>query len=132
MWREWWLGDVAGGLRTWSVDLDLAGVVRLTDGAFKAKPVIWSHSLCGAVITVDQSGSVGVLRRHRLRSNAPIQIPELHLHIHHTLAAQRALVRSFHVIVVALVMDAVSAPHEDDRPCRRKHVAAADRAVAIR
>lgn len=57
---------------------------------------------------------------------------ELPFHVDNTFAADGASIRAFHMFVVASMMYAMSASHEDYSLWRCEHVFAADGAVAIR
>lgn len=60
-----------------------------------------------------------------------VEVAELHFHVDDAAAADGAAVGSFHVLVVAEVVDAVPAAHEDDRLRGGEHVFAADGTVAV-
>jgi hypothetical protein len=94
--------------------------------------VIGRLALGAAVVTRNDGPRVAVLDRHRLRQDRHIIIPELILHVHAALAAERAFIRRLHVLVEAVLVYAVAALHEDDGLRRVEHVVAADGAVAVR
>lgn len=85
-----------------------------------------------AVIAVDPSFCVLKLGRHRLTFDRTLKMPELHFHVNYATAADRTTVRSFHMLVIASMMDAMATTHEDDSLWGRKHVLAAYRTVAVR
>ncbi len=91
------------------------------------------HAALGAtIVAVHQGLSIAESCRHGLAVDGAIQVAERSLHVYHALAAQGTAVRALHVFVVAFVMDAVSARHEDHRLGRVEHVFAADGTIAVR
>lgn len=84
-----------------------------------------------AVITVDERLRVGVLLRHGLNLNLPVQIAELGLHIRDTAGADGAFVAIVAPVLEACLVDAVAAAHEHDGIARREHILPANGAVAF-
>lgn len=88
-------------------------------------------ALGATVIARDDGASVAVLARHGLGQDRVGPVVELRLHVDAALVADGAPVRRLHVGVEAAPVDAVAAPHKDDRLGRREEIVPADGAVAI-
>lgn len=91
------------------------------------------HHFClsGAIIAVNPGFGVLELLGHGLSLNCSIQVSELHLHVEHTPAADRASVGGFDMLIIALSMDTVTTSHENHSPQRGEHVFATYRAITI-
>lgn len=85
-----------------------------------------------AVVTVDPGFGVLEFGRHGLALDGTLQMPELHFHVDNTPTADGATIRSFHMLVVTAMVDAMATSHEDDSLRRCEHVLAAYRAVTVR
>lgn len=93
--------------------------------------MVLDRSLSTAVVAIDPGVGVLELRRHGLTFDGAVEVAELHFHVDDAAAADRTAVGALHVLVVAEMVDAVPAPHEDDRLGGGEHVFAADGAVAV-
>lgn len=93
--------------------------------------MILDRSLSTTVVTIDPGVGVVELRRHGLALDGAVKMAKLHFHVDDAAAADGAAVGSFHVLVVAKVVDAVPAAHEDDRLGGGEHIFAADGTVAV-
>lgn len=87
--------------------------------------------LGAAVVAVDPGFGVLEFFRHGLCLDGAGQAGELKFHVDDRAAADGAAVGGFHVFVVAAVVDAMTAAHEDDGLRRREHVFAADGTVTV-
>lgn len=76
--------------------------------------MILDRRFCVAVVAVHRSFGISKLSRHWLAFDGVLQLPELHFHIDDTSAANGTAVRSFHVLVVASMVDTMATSHEDD------------------
>lgn len=93
--------------------------------------MVFDGGFGAAVVAVDPGDGVLELGGHRLRFDGAVEVAELHLHVDDAAAADGAAVGVFHVLVVAEVMDAVAAAHEDHGLGGGEHVFAADGTVTI-
>lgn len=92
----------------------LGRVVRVADGALEPEPVVLDGALCQAVVARDDGPRVPELGRHRLVLDGDVEVAELRLHVEEALCADGAPIRHLPVRVVARLVDAVAAAHEDD------------------
>lgn len=99
--------------------------------ALQAQPVVLDRSLSTAVVAVDPGVGVLELRRHGLTFDGAVEVAELHFHVHDAAAADRTAVGALHMLIIAEMVDAVPAPHKDDRLGGGEHVFAADGAVTV-
>ena len=93
--------------------------------------MVFDRHLSAAIIAVYQSFGVLEFRWHGLCFNCSLQVPELPLHVDNASAADRTFVGTFHMFVIASMMNTVTTPHEHHSLGRSKHVLAADRAITV-
>lgn len=93
--------------------------------------MVFNRSFGAAVITVHPGFRVLKLGWHGLTFDRTLQVAELHFHVHYAAAADRAAVGGVHVFVVAALVDAMAAAHEDHGAGGTKHVFPAYRAVTV-
>lgn len=93
--------------------------------------MVFDCALCITIVAVDHCLGILKLWWHRLAINSAVEIAELCFHVDNTFAANRAFIRRFQMIVVALVVYAVTAIHEHNGLGRGKHILAANGAVAV-
>jgi hypothetical protein len=74
---------------------------------------------------------IAKLRRHRLPLDEHVQVAKLGLHIGQAFVADGTFVRHSDMFVIALLMDAVTACHEDHWLGRCEHVLSANGTVAV-
>lgn len=137
----------------------LVGVVAVADLAFKTEPVEGSPGAAAAVVAADinrfgaargnGSGSICSIVRlveylreetferllvfwHWLCTDLVVKFAPLEFHVDGAFAADRALVRDFHEILVALAMHVVAAWHANSLLLRLEQVIETKRAVAFR
>lgn len=144
---------MGGGVQVGAAaDVDLSGVVRIATttispypwsciskkllvmylhSTLQAQPVVFDGSLGRAVVTIDPGDCVLELWGHGLAFDAAVELAELHLHVDNAAATDGAAVGSFHVLVVAEVVNAVAAAHENNGLWGGEHVFAADGTVAV-
>ena len=84
-----------------------------------------------AVVAIHQCLGVLELRRHWLALNCPVEFAELDLHVDDAPTADGTLVGRLHVVVVALMVDAVTTLHEDYRQGGGEHVLSTYRTVTV-
>ena len=83
------------------------------------------------VVTINESLRITKLWRHWLGFDVMIETVERHLHIDETSAADRALERILHMLVIAGTVDTVAATHEDHSLERIEHILATNGTIAI-
>jgi hypothetical protein len=88
-------------------------------------------ALSRTVVAKHERLCVAKFRRHRLPLDKHIQVAKLGLHIRETLVADRTFVGDSDMFVIALLMDAVTACHEDHWLGRCEHVLSANGTVAV-
>lgn len=66
------------------------------------------------VVAVDRGFGGLEFGRHGLAFDGTFQVSELHFHVDDAPAADGTTIRSFHVFVVAAMMDTVATSHEDN------------------
>ena len=93
--------------------------------------MVFDGSLGAAVVAVDPGVCVLELGGHGLAFDGAVEVAELHFHVDDAAAADGATVGSFHVLVVAEVVDAMAAAHKDDGLGGGEHVFATNGTVAV-
>lgn len=93
--------------------------------------MIWNGAFSGAIIAKNHGLCVPKLDRHGLSHDEHVEIAKLCLHICEALVADGAFIRDSNVFVIAPLMYAVTACHENDGFGRGEHIFATDRTVAI-
>ena len=99
---------------------------------FESNPVVLNKRFCAAVITEYPGFCVSELGRHGLGFNIKVVLSESYFHVDHAFAADWTLERILHMFFPTHMVDTVTTSHENHSLWRRKHVFAADGAVAVR
>lgn len=123
---------IGGLLAFWPVqDSQLVGVVRVASVALVSQPVVLYRGFGGAIVALDDSSRVGKLLGHRLTLNGLRELLPLEFHVDGAFLARGALVRSFHVLVIASFMQIMPTWHGHNGGRRVEQIFAAYRAVAV-
>ena len=93
--------------------------------------MILYRSLGTAVVAIDPGFGVLEFFRHGLCLDGAGQAGELKFHVDDRAAADGAAVGGLHVLIVAAVMNAVAAAHEDHCLGRGEHVVSADWTITV-